>query len=262
MLMLIKQDFYFHALNAHRPLHIRVPDSGEGPFPVMYFFDGHNLFRDEDATYGKSWGLDAFCAQWDKPIIVVGIECAHEGNLRLCEYLPYESGFGWLRGVQALGEQTMQALVYELKSYIDRTFPAIPFRECTGIGGSSMGGLMAAYAVVRYNQYISKAACLSPSIGSVSGKLWHEMNHTALSPDTRAYFSWGTLEGYGGVKNPWEEDKSSWLYKTCRATANKIIHQGGAAALYCQVGGHHCEADWEKQLPLFMPYLWQGREFK
>ena len=28
--------------------------------------------------------------------------------------------------------------------------------------------------------------------------------------------------------------------------------------LYCQVGGRHCEADWEKQLPLFMPFLWQG----
>ena len=28
----------------------------------MYFFDGHNLFRDKDATYGKSWGLDAYCA--------------------------------------------------------------------------------------------------------------------------------------------------------------------------------------------------------
>ena len=42
--MLIKQDFYFHHLDAHRPLHIRVPD-GPGPFPVMYFFDGHNLFR-------------------------------------------------------------------------------------------------------------------------------------------------------------------------------------------------------------------------
>ena len=45
--MLIKQDFYFHALDAHRPLHIRMPDVGKPPFPVMYFFDGHNLFRDE-----------------------------------------------------------------------------------------------------------------------------------------------------------------------------------------------------------------------
>ena len=99
--MLIKQDFYFHALDAHRPLHIRVPDWGDPPFPVMYFFDGHNLFRDEDATYGKSWGLDAYCASWDKPIIIVGMECAHEGNKRLSEYLPYETGYGWLRGIPA-----------------------------------------------------------------------------------------------------------------------------------------------------------------
>ena len=56
--MLIKQDFYFNSLGANRPLHIRIPDHGEPPFPVFYFFDGHNLFRDEDATYGKSWGLD------------------------------------------------------------------------------------------------------------------------------------------------------------------------------------------------------------
>ena len=154
----------------------------------------------------------------------------------------------------------MQALIYELKPYIDRTFPTIPFRECTGIGGSSMGGLMAAYAVVRYNTWISKAACLSPALGSVSGMLWHDMNQTALSPDTRAYFSWGTQEGYGKIENPWEEDRKSWLYKTCRTTAKKIIAQGGAARLYCQIGGQHCEADWEKQLDIFMPFLWQGKD--
>ncbi|MBR3017503.1 MAG: alpha/beta hydrolase [Clostridia bacterium] len=255
--MLIKQDYYFHALGANRPLHIRIPDFGEPPFPVIYFFDGHNLFRDEDATYGKSWGLDAYCAGWDKPMIIVGMECAHEGNRRISEYLPYGSNYGWLKGVEPLGDLTMQALIYELKPYIDSAFPTIPFRECTGIAGSSMGGLMAAYALVKYNQYISKAACLSPAIGSVSGKLWHDMNNTRLSADSRIYLSWGTMEGHGGVKNPWEEDKSSWLYKSCRTTANKIINVGGAAKLYCQIGGHHCEADWEKQLPIFMPFLWQ-----
>ena len=255
--MLIKQDFYFHSLDAHRPLHIRIPDFGEPPFPVMYFFDGHNLFRDEDATYGKSWGLDAFCASWDKPIIIVGVECAHEGNLRLSEYLPYGSRYGWLRNLEPLGQRTMDGIIHELKPYIDSAFPTIPFRECTGIGGSSMGGLMAAYALVHCNQYISKAACLSPSIGSVSGMLWHEMNETTLSPDSRIYLSWGTNEGYGGVKDPWAEDTSSWLYKTCRATANKVLKAGGAAKLYCQIGGRHCEADWEKQNSLYMPFLWQ-----
>jgi S-formylglutathione hydrolase FrmB len=151
----------------------------------------------------------------------------------------------------------MDGIIYELKPYIDSAFPTIPFRECTGIGGSSMGGLMAAYALVHCNQYISKAACLSPSIGSVSGMLWHEMNETPLSPDSRIYLSWGTNEGYGGVKDPWAEDTSSWLYKTCRATANKILKIGGAAKLYCQIGGRHCGADWEKQNSLYMPFLWQ-----
>ena len=257
--MLIKQDFYFHALNAHRPLHIRVPDWGEPPFPVMYFFDGHNLFSDADATYGKSWGLDEYCAAWDKPMIIVGLECSHEGDERLSEYLPFQTNYGWLRGRAARGEDTMRAMVYELKPYIDSAFPAIPFRECTGIGGSSMGGLMAAFALIRYNQYFSKAACLSPSLGSVSGMLWHEMNETALSPDTRAYFSWGTLEGYGGLQkiDPWREDKSSWVYRSCRTTANKIEKQGGKTKMYCQIGGRHCEADWEKQAGIFMPFLWQ-----
>lgn len=258
--MIIKQDFYFNSLGANRPLHIWMPDQGEGPFPVFYFFDGHNLFRDEDATYGKSWGFEQYMQNWDKQLIIVGIECAHEGNLRLSEYLPYGVGGGWLRGLEPLGEATMRGIIEELKPYIDANFPTIPFRECTAIGGSSMGGLMAAYAVVRYNQYISKAACVSPSIGSVSGKLWHEMNNTYMNPDTRVYFSWGTKEGYGGIKDPKQEDRSSWLYRTNKATANKIDRAGGRSKLYCQVGGRHCEADWEKQLGIFMPFLWQNAE--
>ena len=171
--------------------------------------------------------------------------------------IPYGTGFGWLRGIEPLGEAVMEGIMGELKPYIDRTFPVIPFRECTAIGGSSMGGLMAAYALVRYNGYISKAACLSPSIGSVSGKLWNEMNRTEMSPDTRIYLSWGTKEGYGKIRDPDAEDRSSWLYRSCRTTANKVIRAGGAAKLYCQVGGRHCEEDWEKQLGIFMPFLWQ-----
>ena len=63
--MLIKQDFYFHHLGATRRLHIRLPD-GPGPFPVMYFFDGHNLYDDRDATFGKSWGFVPYLRGWDR----------------------------------------------------------------------------------------------------------------------------------------------------------------------------------------------------
>ena len=26
----------------------------------MYMFDGHNVFFDEDATFGKSWGMNDY----------------------------------------------------------------------------------------------------------------------------------------------------------------------------------------------------------
>ena len=77
-------------------------------------------------------------------MIIVGVECAHGPGERLSEYLPYGSNMGWLRGIEPKGEATMHGIIHELKPYIDSNFPTIPFRECTAIGGSSMGGLMAA----------------------------------------------------------------------------------------------------------------------
>lgn len=256
--MLIKRDFHFDALSANRPLHIRVPDWGKPPFPVMYFFDGHNLFRDADATFGKCWGLDEFCAAWDKPMIVVGMECGHEGNVRLSEYLPYApDDTPWLKGARPMGDSTMMAIIRELKPCIDAQFPTLPSRECTGIAGSSMGGLMAAYGVVKYNHIFSKAACVSPSLMPVWDHFIEDVRHASLNSDTRVFLSWGTREGLD--IDPDREDTSSPIYHICRDFADRITAAGGAARLYCQVGGRHCEADWEKQLGLFMPFLWQAQ---
>ena len=81
------------------------------------------------------------------------------------------------------------------------------------------------------------------------------MNGHPVSPDTRVYFSWGTREA-PGIEDPDREDRSSGTYRRIRATANKLQAAGAAYDLYCQIGGRHCEADWEKQLPRFMPFLW------
>ena len=54
--MVIKRDFIYTPKGTNRPLHIYLPDdyyASEERYPVMYFFDGHNLFFDADATYGK-----------------------------------------------------------------------------------------------------------------------------------------------------------------------------------------------------------------
>ena len=75
--MIIKRDFIYSPKGKNRPLHIWLPDNyaqTDRRYPVMYFFDGHNLFLDADATYGKSWGLKEFLEGWDKEMSLVGIE--------------------------------------------------------------------------------------------------------------------------------------------------------------------------------------------
>ncbi|MGM9550332.1 MAG: alpha/beta hydrolase [Faecousia sp.] len=259
MRMIIKRDFIYSPKRKNRPLHIYLPDRyshREERCPVMYFFDGHNLFSDEDATYGKSWGLKDFLDGWDKNMIVVGIECGHEGDERLSEYLPYPADKGsWFDRFAPMGDQTMAWIVNEVKPLIDREYRTIPFRECTGIAGSSMGGLMALYAAVQYNRWFSKAGCLSSAIGFCMNPLLADMRRCSMSPDTRIYLSWGTREAQG-VKDPAKDDRSSRTYGWNKTVADCAARNGAAVKLRCQVGGAHCEADWEKLVPDFMDFLW------
>ena len=257
--MILKRDFIYTPKGANRRLHIWLPEDYDNTaerYPVMYFFDGHNLFRDEDATYGKSWGMQEFLLSWDKPMIMVGIECGHEGYERLSEYMPYPSQ-GWFGQFEPMGETTMDWIIHEVKPVIDRDYRTIPFRECTAIGGSSMGGLMALYAGVHYNQWFSKAACVSSAVGFCIRPLMKDLRSCPMSPDTRLYLSWGTHEAWG-IKDPTKEDRSSKTYGWNKRIAETAEASGAAVSLFCQVEGYHCEADWEKQVPIFMNFLWMG----
>lgn len=76
-----------------RSAYVYVPDAfeeaPEARYPVLYMFDGHNVFFDEDATYGKSWGMADFVHETPLPAIIAAVECNHSpDNGRLCEYSP------------------------------------------------------------------------------------------------------------------------------------------------------------------------------
>ena len=91
--MIEKFEVLITPFSLKRMIHVYLPDdyyNHQESYPVMYMFDGHNLFNDQDATYGKSWGLKDFMDSYDKKMIIVGIECNHEGNQRLSEYCPYD----------------------------------------------------------------------------------------------------------------------------------------------------------------------------
>lgn len=253
--MIIKENIFFTPASAERMLHIYLPDDYDSPdtaqerYPVMYFFDGHNLFSDEDATYGKSWGLRSFLEKWYKKMIIVGIECSHVGNERLDEYSPYDGRLGDLQ-IHGTGKATMDWIVSSLKPSIDSRLRTYSFREATAIGGSSMGGLMALYAVSVYNDVFSKAACVSPSIGLVRGgragnPMLGALRDSVLDPDTRVYLSWGAKEDYHG-----------FMSRNVLRAEELLKQKGVITMVFHQKDGGHCEADWERQVPGFMDFLW------
>lgn len=254
--MIIKRDIDFAPTGKTRTLHIHLPEGyGETDerYPVMYFFDGHNLFSDEDATYGQSWGLREFLEGWEKPMIVVGIECGHEGRERLVEYCPYHIRGGFLGEIDGVGAATVNWMADELKPMIDRTYRTYGFREATGIGGSSMGGLMSLYAVVCRNDVFSKAACLSSTLSPCMKELEADIARSGIDPDTRVYLSWGKKEA--GRRR----DAAAALEAYHEKMRALLLARGANVRLFGQEEGRHCEADWARQVRPFMDFLWLDR---
>ena len=187
--MVIKWDVTIPRLSGDTPrrAYIYLPESyDEEPdrrYPVMYMFDGHNVFFDEDATFGKSWGMNDYMERTGKQLIIVGVECNHQGNARLAEYSPYD--FVWQEyDIKGRGKAYLDWMVQELKPLIDAKYPTLPDRENTAIGGSSMGGLMSLYGVTAHNETFSRAACLSPSVRAAAAD-WTRLRQFFISSSVR-----------------------------------------------------------------------------
>ena len=219
-------------------------------FPVLYMFDGHNVFFDEDATYSKSWGLAEYLDYCDVPLIVAAVECNHGPDYaRIHEYLPYDVTSPRYGTFEGYGRQTMDWFVNEFKPMIDARYPTLPDREHTFIAGSSMGGLMSLYALAEYNRVFSRAAALSPSIDFGASTLDALLKNADFAPDTVLYMDMGETE----LKRRY--DRSRWR-SVCR-----ILSQRGVLLTARVVpGGEHNEASWEKQNPFFISTLLYGLE--
>lgn len=255
--MIEKFPMYYPPANEDRLLHIYLPndyyESGER-YPVMYFFDGHNLFFDHEATYGTSWGMNDFLNQWGKKIIIVGMECSHTGDERLSEYNPYDRKWG-NKMIPGKGKETFAWIVNDIKPLIDAEYRTWGHREATGIGGSSMGGIMSMYGVIAYNHIFSKAACVSTGMFWNISQFRRELKQSSLSMDTRIYMSWGEIEAGKAAHN----GNPVFDTREARSTRKfeKELQAHGARTYICfQPEGRHCEADWAKQVPLFMDWLW------
>ncbi|MDD6765705.1 MAG: alpha/beta hydrolase-fold protein [Parabacteroides sp.] len=248
--MVRKFDFWCQVANDNRRIHLYLPDNydqSDERYAVLYMFDGHNLFFDQDATFGKSLGLKEFLDAWWKRLIVVGIECAKEDWTRVREYCPYDVQSNYYGAIPGLGHQTFEWVAEKLKPYIDANYRTCPYREATAIAGYSMGGMMSLYGVLKFNQVFSKAAVISPAIQPAMEQFRREIAEDNLNPDTRIFFSWGSNEL---IDNPGLEDRIrevEWL----------VQQKGVRTYLFRNEGGYHSEAYWQQEVPTWMHFLWE-----
>lgn len=192
-----------------RPVTIWLPPGYEtdadARYPVIYLQDGQNLFDPEATAFGE-WGVDEAMAQLIaenkiRPAIIVGV---WNTALRFEEYMPQKAvrGEAVATGVDAyesfpantiISDNYLRFLVDELKPYIDKTYRTRTGAGDTFIMGSSMGGLISAYAASEYPQVFGAAACLSTHWPAGDGAVIDYLDAHLPPPDGhRFYFDYGT----------------------------------------------------------------------
>lgn len=250
--MIIKEEVWISPYNLNRNLHIYIPDNirDDEKLPVLYMFDGHNLFYDDEATYGTSWGLREYLEQHDNRLIVVGLECSHddEGRERLREFTPYTYEDDIWGHVDEKGLALIDWMINELKPYIDEKYPTLKDRNHTYIGGSSMGGIMSLYMTLMHSDVYSKSVCVSPHIYPMYKQLRNDLDHEMV-PDTEVYISWGGWEYPEHYTFATATDQNLQIIRA-------LLKKPGVDVFpHCFKNDDHSESSWKKELKVWMKEL-------
>lgn len=129
-------------------------------YSVMYMHDGQNLFEDSTSFVGE-WHvdetLDSLRKNFGRNYIVVGID--NIGEYRMQEYNPFDNDrFG-----KGYGKEYVDWIANTLVPSIDSMYPTHTTPYSRAIMGSSMGGLISHYALLRYPNVFGSAGIFSPS---------------------------------------------------------------------------------------------------
>jgi predicted alpha/beta superfamily hydrolase len=234
-------------LGRERTLRLYLPPSYDTAptrrYPVIYMHDAQNLF-DDATSYAGEWGvdetLDDFARTRGFEAIVVGID--HGGEERLHELSPWTNPkYG-----TAQGEQYMAFVVDVVKPWIDTHYRTQPGRESTAIIGSSMGGLISHYALLRYPQVFGKAAIFSPSYW-YSSEVYAQTKAHPWPRGTRTYFYIGGREDEESVP---DVDRMIALLGT-------QDHAPGDFTVHVVPEAQHNERAWRAEFPRAVAWLFE-----
>jgi predicted alpha/beta superfamily hydrolase len=220
-------------------------------FPVLYMHDGQNLF-DPATSYvpGNDWRMgetaDGLIEEGSvAPLIMVGINNA--GEKRLAEYTP---GKDWRLG-GGLADDYGRMLVERVKPYIDAQYRTLPEAEHTGMGGSSLGGLVTLYLGLRYPQVFSRLAVMSPSVWWRRRSILRTVRGLAVKPDLRIWLDIGGRESARAVPD-------------AVALRDQLVEKGwrlGVDLTYTEAEeAEHTESAWAQRVGPMLQFLFPGTE--
>jgi predicted alpha/beta superfamily hydrolase len=211
-------------------------------YPVLYMQDGQNIFDDATAYVGE-WGCDEAAealAQQGWPCIMVGIPNA--GEARMSEYNPWPRESKRWGNVAAQGDAYLNFLTRNVKPLIDKSFRTRRSAKDTGIGGSSMGALIALYGALTRPNDFGFCLAMSASIWFSFGKLF-ELARKARPSKTRFYLDMGQREGQGGMLSDARQ-----LHAILRAREFDVSYIEDAR-------GIHNESSWMRRFPAALAWF-------
>lgn len=206
--------------------------SSKKPYPVIYMHDAQNLF-DEKTSFVGEWKIDEYLDTIDKnESIIVGIE--HGGEKRIDELTPYVTEkYGGGKG-----DLYMDFIVQTLKPRIDSTYNTLKDTKHTTIFGSSLGGLMSLYAVIKYPEIFGKAGIFSPAFW-INPELYDLVKSSKIPKDAKFFFLAGT-------------DESETMVSDQQKMVNLLLEKGIPETNIVNrtiEGGKHNEAMWSAYFP-------------
>jgi enterochelin esterase-like enzyme len=246
--------FHSNFLPDDRDLIVYVPegyDTGDRRYPVLYLQDGQNLF-DGATSYvpGKTWEVHTTAdrlieAGEIEPLIIVGVY--NTGDHRIREYTPtsdprYGGGGAALYG---------RMLTEEIHPLIARLYRTRSGPEHTGLGGSSLGGLVSLYLGLLRPDLFGKLAILSPSVWWDRKAIFKLVRQAQPEPRPRIWLDMGTSEG-------------KRILQDSAALHELLLQKGwvdGRDLVYRQIaGGSHDETSWAGRVGPFLQFLFPAGE--
>jgi predicted alpha/beta superfamily hydrolase len=248
---IIDTAFFIPQLSRTRRVWVYVPPSYNNStkkYPVLYMHDGQNVF-DDATSFSGEWGVDEAADTLGlktKECIVVGID--NGSDKRLNEYCPYDFS---LNGIAANNKTNMgeggkyvDFLVKTLKPFIDKKYRTLKDSKNTFTAGSSMGGLISMYAVLKYPKVFGGAGVFSPAFW-VGPKIFDDIKAKGKKVNARIYFYAGDEEGETMV--PMTIRAFNEMHRVSKSKMCEVI----------RAGGKHNEQRWRVEFPLFYEWLMQ-----